>query len=166
MDPFRIGRLSVLIKNGSSVTIGRATSIESAQILADHSTQVQIGEDCMISYNVQMRTTDAHGIYSLTSGERLNPAGDIKIGEHVWLGQGALISKGSVISRNSVVGASSFVQNKSFPPSCVIAGTPASLIKKGVIWDRREADKVEFSDDSMDPQFERWWNIARLDAEL
>lgn len=163
MDPFRIGNLSIGIKNGSTIKIGKGTSIEGAYILADHATNVSIGEDCMLSYNVQIRTTDAHGIYSVDTGERMNPASSISIADHVWIGQAALISKGTKISRNSVVGASSFIQSKEFPPSCIVAGSPAKLIREGIIWDRREAERVEFSDESMDPLFERWWAAAQED---
>ncbi|MQT60620.1 hypothetical protein GHO41_25165 [Pseudomonas sp. FSL R10-0399] len=93
----------------------------------------------------------------------MNPASDIFIGDHVWIGQAALISKGTRLSRNSIVGASSFLQNKEFPPSCIVAGSPAKLIRTGVVWDRREADRVSFDEQSMDPQFQHWWDMAQED---
>ncbi|MDX9664225.1 acyltransferase [Pseudomonas sp. P5_152] len=163
IDPRRIGDLRVLIKNGGKVRIGKDTSIEGAYILADNGREVTVGRDCMLSYNVQIRTTDAHGIYSVETGERLNPAGNVSINDHVWVGQSALISKGTKIGRNSIVGASSFLQNNEYPPSCIVAGTPGKLIRTGVVWDRRQAEKVYFNDDSMDPQFQHWWSAAQED---
>ncbi|POA17717.1 hypothetical protein C1886_20490 [Pseudomonas sp. FW300-N1A1] len=163
LDPRRIGELRVLIKNGARVLIGKDTSIEGAYILADNAREVSIGRDCMLSYNVQVRTTDAHGIYSVDTGERLNLPGDVLIGDHVWIGQAALISKGTKIGRNSIVGASSFLQNNEYPHSCIVAGTPGKLIRTGVVWDRRQADKISLDDDSMDPQFQHWWNTAQED---
>lgn len=65
MDPFRIGNLSIGIKHGAKVVIGKGTSIEGAYILSDHGRVVSIGDDCMFSYNVQIRTTDSHGIYDV-----------------------------------------------------------------------------------------------------
>jgi acetyltransferase-like isoleucine patch superfamily enzyme len=163
MDPFRVGNLSIGIKNGAQVSIGKGTSIEGAYILSDHGRVVSIGVDCMLSYNIQIRTTDSHGIYDVVTGERMNPANDVFIGDHVWIGQAALISKGTKLSRNTIVGASSFLQNKEFPPSCIVAGSPAKLIRTGVIWDRREAERVSFDGQSMDPQFQHWWDIAQED---
>lgn len=166
MDPFRVGNLSIGIKNGAQVSIGKGTSIEGAYILSDHGRVVSIGKDCMLSYNIQIRTTDSHGIYDVVTGERMNPANDVLIGDHVWIGQAALISKGTKLSRNSIVGASSFLQNKEFPPSCIVAGSPAKLIRTGVIWDRREAERVSFDEQSMDPQFQHWWDIAQEDNSI
>ncbi|WP_370159009.1 acyltransferase [Salipiger bermudensis] len=163
MDPFRIGSLSIGVKHGGHVLIGKATSIEGAYILCDHGCTVTLGEDCMLSYNVQLRTTDAHGIYAVETGERLNAAEDITISDHVWIGQSVLVSKGVNIGRNSVVGAGSFVQKQSFPPSCILAGTPARLLRTGIVWDRREAEEVCFDDDSMDPLFRKWWDAAHED---
>ncbi|MCO7596018.1 MULTISPECIES: acyltransferase [Pseudomonas] len=162
-DPRRLGDLRVLIKNGAKVVIGEDTSIEGAYILADNGREVRIGRDCMISFNVQLRTTDAHGIYSVETGERLNSPGDILIEDHVWVGQAALISKGTQIGRNSIVGASSFLQNKEYPASCIVAGTPGKLIRTGVVWDRRQAEKVTFEGESMDPNFQHWWHAAQED---
>jgi acetyltransferase-like isoleucine patch superfamily enzyme len=163
VDPRRLGNLRVLIKNGARVVIEKDTSIESAYILADNGKVISIGRDCMISYNVQLRTTDAHGIYSVETGERLNLPGDITIEDHVWIGQAALISKGTKIGRNSIIGASSFLQNTEYPNSCIVAGTPGKLIRTGVVWDRRQAEKVSFEGDSMDPHFEKWWAMAQED---
>lgn len=163
IDPRRLGNLRVVIKNGARVVIKKDTSIESAYILADNGKEISIGRDCMLSYNVQLRTTDAHGIYSVETGERLNPPADISIEDHVWVGQAALISKGTKVGRNSIIGASSFLQNTEYPHSCIVAGTPGKLIRTGVVWDRRQAEKVSLGDDSMDPQFENWWAIAQED---
>lgn len=164
INPRRLGDLNIAVKNGGKVLIKRATSVERAYILADHGCTVSIGEDCMLSFNVQIRTTDAHGIYSVATGERLNAAQDVILGDHVWVGQGALISKGTIIGRNSVVGACSFVQGRDFPPSSILAGTPARIVKSGVVWDRREAEEVTLAGEKMDPEFQHWWNLAQQDA--
>jgi acetyltransferase-like isoleucine patch superfamily enzyme len=163
IDPRRVGDLRVVIKNGARVIIKQNTSIESAYLLADNGRTISIGRDCMLSYNIQVRTTDAHGIYSVETGKRLNLPGDVLIDDHVWIGQAALLSKGTKIGRNSIVGASSFLQNNEYPPSCIVAGTPGKLIRTGVVWDRRQAESISFNDNSMDPLFEHWWNIAQED---
>ena len=57
----------------------------------------------MLSSQMDIRTTDSHSIISLETKQRLNQASDIKIGKHVWLGNGCRVLKGAVIGDNSVI---------------------------------------------------------------
>ena len=63
------------------------------------------------------------------------PPRTIKIGNHVWIGTSAIILKGSVIRENSIVAAGAIVSGE-FPPNSVIAGNPAKVVKKNVVWQR------------------------------
>lgn len=51
------------------------------------------------------------------------------IGDDVWIGYGAVILKGASIGQGSIVGAGSVVVN-SVPEYCVVAGSPARIIKR------------------------------------
>ncbi len=101
--------------------------------------KVVIGNDCMFSTGIVMRTSDGHAIIS-ESGEYLNQPEDIVIGDHVWLGMGVKVLKGAVIPNNSVVAMSSvFLRNSNpaailsyTPPhSSIFAGVPAKMVKSG-----------------------------------
>ena len=48
-------------------------------------TTLSIGDDVMIANNVQMRTSDAHTIYDISTNEILNHCQNIEIGNHVWI---------------------------------------------------------------------------------
>ena len=55
--------------------------------------------------------------------------GDISIGNDVWVGAGAVIATNVTIGENSVIGANAFV-NSDVPSNCVVAGSPAKVVKR------------------------------------
>ena len=158
----RIGKLRIACKRGGSAEIGEKTTIEEAYILAD-SRSVSIGRDCMLSFQVNVRTTDAHGIYNLATGELTNRPDSVSIGHHVWIAQGAIVSKGSVVGDNSVIGARAYVQKANIPPNCVASGTPAKVLRTGTIWDRRMTDNI-YADDA-DTDAGLWNHVERPEPQ-
>jgi len=75
-----------------------------------------------------------------------------KVGNDVWIGQGALIKAGVSIGDGAVVGMGSVV-TKNVAPYCIVAGNPARLIKK------------RFDEDIIDNLLQlKWWNLR--DAEI
>lgn len=152
----RLGNIRLTTKKSSSIFIDELTTIESAYLLADEGKKIKIGKDCMLSFNIQFRTTDAHSIFDLDSKKRINLSKDITIEDHVWINQACLISKGSNIKKNSIIGAQSFTQNNTYPPFSIIAGTPAKVVRYNVIWDRKQVDEINL-DYGMDSNFKLWY---------
>ena len=70
--------------------------------------KIQIGEGCLFSNNIEIHTTDYHGIYD-TNGNRINYDKDIIIGKKVWLCLGVKILKGTEIADGCIVGAGSLL---------------------------------------------------------
>lgn len=99
-------------------------------------TKIVIGNDCMFSYDIVMRTGDGHVIKLLESGHRINENQDIIIGNHVWVGCKTMILKGTIISDNSIVGACSLVNKKFFDENVILVGIPAQVKKHGIQWER------------------------------
>lgn len=119
------------------IRISTGTTIGEAHLaVAENGTKLILGEDCMLSSNIRMATTDSHSIIDSTTGKRTNPAADIIIEPHVWIGYGASVNKGVTIGHNSVIAGHSVVTNSVFPNNCVIAGIPAKVVKENIDWNR------------------------------
>lgn len=128
--------------DGNTIQIGQGTTMHGRgscpiHITADEGSGVYIDEDCMLAHSVQMRSTDSHSIVDL-NGKRLNPAKDIRIGRHCWLGMQSIILKGCVLEPNTVVAAGSVCGGHMERISnCILAGNPAKVVKRDVNWDRQ-----------------------------
>lgn len=130
-----IGR--ILIKGeGQTVRIGRFTTAAGVQILCQEGCDVTIGASCMLSREVEIRTTDAHSVVDRRTQLRINPPGSVEIGDHVWIGMRAVIGKGARVPTDCVVGAMSFVNRAHAQEGVVLAGVPARPVREGVTWNR------------------------------
>lgn len=89
----------------------------------------------MFATGNQVRSDDGHLIFDVNTGDRINFAQNITIGDHVWLAWGATVLGGSQIGEGSVIGANSLVKGK-IPNNVVAAGTPAKVIRRDIAWER------------------------------
>lgn len=65
----------------------------------------------MLSSNFRISTTDSHSIIDLCKNKRINRAGDVMIGNHVWVGADVTINKNVTIFDDSVVSGNSVVNH-------------------------------------------------------
>ena len=136
-----VNNLSIILDNeGSEIRIGNKTSIAKAQIVSLEPYKIEIGEDCMLSYDIEIRNTDSHKIYDKNTNQRINEGKSINIGNHVWLGMRAVILKGVTIEDNSIVAGGSIV-TKDVKVNTIVSGNPAKQIKENVYWTREEVMK-------------------------
>lgn len=98
--------------------------------MASPNGKIIIGQNCLISYNVHIRT-DMHNY--LKKDELIINQGhcerDIIIEDDVWIGYGAQIMPGVIIREGSVIGAGAIVTH-STEPYGVYVGIPARKIKE------------------------------------
>ena len=124
--------------NGCELYIGKNTTIERGTIaVTENGSVIRIGDNCMFSDNVDIRSGDSHSILDLETSQRINPAANVEIKEHVWLGNGVKVLKGVTIGENSVIGIGSVV-SKNIPPNSVAVGVPAKVVKENVTWSREK----------------------------
>ena len=94
---------------------------------------IEIGERCLLSDGITIRTGDSHAVINVNSGKKINPESSICIGQHVWIGQTATVLKGVKIQKDSVIGSYSVV-TKDIPSGSIVAGNPAKVVKNGISW--------------------------------
>lgn len=121
-----------LIVIGGNVEIN-ATSYHPTIISACEGKRIYIGDNCLISNGVEFHTTDYHSILD-SNNNRTNIASDITIMDNVWIGLRCIILKGTLIADNNIVAAGSIVTSSFQETNCIIAGSPAKIIKKGYSW--------------------------------
>lgn len=93
-----------------------------------------IGNSCMFSDGIDIRTTDNHAIFDINTGQRINFEENIIIGDKVWIGTGVNVLKGSVLPNGTIVGARSVVTKKYEQENSIIVGNPARVVKNNIRW--------------------------------
>lgn len=126
---------SELICADGTITISENSTFGSTQFMAREGSTIDIGKDCMFSYNIKVYSCDGHPYYDNT-GRRLNTAKDIKICDHVWVGNTVIILKGAFIPTGSIIGAGSVYSSVTSEESCIHAGNPAKCLKHDIRWER------------------------------
>jgi len=118
------------------IRIGEKTTISDATLtLTEPKMSITIGRDCLISWKVDLRCGDGHPIIDQASGEVINPAQPIVLGDQVWLAAHVQVLKGVTIGEHSVIGSHSLVTHN-IPAHAVAAGLPAKVLRENITWHR------------------------------
>ena len=131
------GGTFVVTDENSRLEIGDSTTMTGPVIVAQGGARVIFGQDCMVAYGSDIRCSDGHSVIDTASGETINPAADVVIGNHVWIGIHSQILKGLTIADHAIVAARSVV-TRPVATGTVVGGNPAKTIRTGVTWDRRQ----------------------------
>lgn len=129
-----LGGLLIYTEEAAEVVIGAASAFNGlVRFLLHERGRISVGELCLFGGDVDVTISDMHSILDAASGKRLNPARDVTLGNHVWVGQRATILKGVTIGNDAIIGAGSVVA-RDVPAHCIAVGNPARVVRKGVTW--------------------------------
>ena len=105
-----------------NVYIGARSYINGGMVAASKNARIVIGEDCMLSYGVHLRTdTHCHGLTDVPMNQQGHDEADIVIGDDVWVGYGAQIMSGVTVGSHSIIGAGAVVTHD-VPEFAVVGG--------------------------------------------
>lgn len=148
--PYELNNMEVsLQKDFSKLIIGNHFSVNGCKfwLTGEKNQTIEIGDDCMFSHGIIIRSSDFHSVYNNTDKKVINFSKDIKIQNHVWICQNVTLLKGTTIPNNCIVGANSLV-NKSFSTeNAIISGHPAKVRKTDINWDR--SIPTDFNNDNL-----------------
>lgn len=155
-QPFVL-RGGVMVKWGIGLTTGVGCRIEAFIADGDKSKKIElgnriqlndyvhisavrsvvIGDDVLMASHVYI-SDNSHGSYKgdeddtspdIEPAKRPYYVAPVKIGNRVWIGEGAIIMPGVHIGDGAVIGAHSIV-NKDVPPETIAVGGPARVVKR------------------------------------
>lgn len=141
-------RINATVWSNSVFYLGQDSFFSPVGVLyaiASDGRSVIIGNDSLFSFDVWMRTSDPHLVYSADTMKRINASKDILVGDHVWIGQEALLLKGTTIGSGSIIGGGSVCAGKVIPSNCSWAGNPAKQISKNIFFSKKSV--YRFSED-------------------
>lgn len=128
---------------GNEVTTTSTNTWISGNGAGNANPAIIIGDDCMFSYDVVIRNSDAHPIFNISNDEQVNePKGVVHIEPHVWIGEQVSILKSVKIGACSIIALGAIV-TKDAPRFSVSSGVPAvSKVKSDIYWARSQNENA------------------------
>ena len=119
----------------SNIFIDKNTTCEGMKLISTEPFDIKIGKNCILSYDIEIRNTDSHEIFSMLNGKRINKGKEVIIEDKVWIGTRCIVLKGSIIEEGAILGAGSILSGR-VESNSIYAGIPAKKIKSEISWKR------------------------------
>ena len=109
---------------GKNIRLGRGVFINSCCCFQDQG-GITVGDGTLIGHRVTVATIN-HG---LRPDERhIHNLAPVTIGRNVWIGAGAILLPGVTVGDSAVIAAGAVV-SRDVPPSSIVGGVPATVIR-------------------------------------
>lgn len=118
------GRLTadVEVRHPEHIYIGASSYVNGGMLAASEHAKILIGNNCMLSYCVHLRTDmNNYNRIDVPIEKQGNSERDIIIGDDVWIGYGAQVLSGIHIGSHAIVGAGAVVTHD-IPEYAVVGG--------------------------------------------
>lgn len=139
--------LNITVYTDSTIYVGENLATNgTVSIIASEARHVFLGNNCLISKGCSIRTGDAHRLYDITTGARLNEGRSVFMGDHVWLGWGVNVLKGSRLYSGTIVGLGAILTGKEYFSNTAYGANPAKPIVYNVCFDKRGTHSMCDSD--------------------
>ncbi len=121
---------SVEVAEGGVLTIGPEFNLGPRSLIICHK-EITFGRFDRISWGCTLMDTDQHALVD-EEGKRVNPDRAIVFGDNVWMGCHTIVTKGVTLADNTTVAAGSRLAGRYEEPMTVLAGNPATVVRRGV----------------------------------
>ena len=121
--------ISIVVEDGASIVMGHKTIVDRLSSFYTRS-NISIGEFSVVGEDVCMDDTNKGIVYFSEINKKDR---NITIGTHVLLNKGSVIKGGTTLNDETIVKEYAVVDG-SFAPRTVLAGNPATVIDKNIIW--------------------------------
>jgi len=89
---------------------------------------IQFGDYVLVGWDCTFLDTDFHKLQQMTR----RGFGSIVVGDNVWLTQRCIVLKNTVVSNGCVIAPGSSTNRHYEEPNCLLAGSPAKIVLRGV----------------------------------
>lgn len=114
----------IQIEEGAKINIGKSFSANHNFLITTDS-NIDIGENVLLGWDVSLLGTDGHDILDLKTGQVINGPKAITIHDQVWVCSQCSLLKGAEVAEGSIVGFGSLVKRRFTTPNTLITGSPA-----------------------------------------
>ena len=120
---------TIVIGPGATLRIAGSVFFSGGTVLCSES--IEIGEATGIAWDVNISDSDMHPV--VVDGEAMPQCAPIRIGDHVWVGNGVRILKGVTVGDGAILAAGAVI-TKDVEPRTLVGGVPARVLRKNVDW--------------------------------
>ena len=126
---------SVEVAEGATLTLGAGFNLGPRSLIVCHKAMT-FGTFDRISWCCTLMDTDQHALVD-GDGARVNPDRPVVFGDNVWMGCHSIATKGVTLADDTTVAAGARLAGHYGEEMTVLAGNPATVVRRGVKRERR-----------------------------